>query len=88
MTLSSGLGSRLLIIKVTVRFGFNERKRSIRVFGLRSGSVRRPGFYPYIDAFICDRKWETKRRILGENFYLCTQQYQLYNVRMHILKLK
>ena len=43
MTLGSGLGSRLLIIKVTVRFGFNERKRLIRVFGLRSGSVRRPG---------------------------------------------
>ena len=39
------LGSRLLIVKVSVRFGFNERKRLIRVFGLRSGSVRRPGFY-------------------------------------------
>ena len=41
MTLSSGLGSRLLLIKVAVRFGFNERKRFMRVFGLRSGSVRR-----------------------------------------------
>ena len=34
-------------------------------------------FYPYIDAFVDDRKWEAKTRILGENFYLCTQQYQL-----------
>ena len=46
MTLGSGsgLGSRRIFIKVTVRFGFNERKRLIRVFGLRSGLVRRPAF--------------------------------------------
>ena len=30
-------------MKVTVRFGFNERKRLIRVFGLRFGSYRCPG---------------------------------------------
>ena len=29
-------------IKATVWFGFKERKRFIGVFGLRSGSVRRP----------------------------------------------
>ena len=29
---------------MTVRFGFNERKRLIRVFGLCSASVRRPEF--------------------------------------------
>ena len=40
--LGSGLGSRLLIINVTVWFGFNERKRLIRVFGLRSGSTSTP----------------------------------------------
>ena len=41
--------------------------------------------YPYIDAFICDRKWKVKTRILGKNFYL---QYQLYSVRMYIPKMK
>ena len=35
------------MITVTVRFGFNERKRLIRVFGLRSGSVRRPAYTIY-----------------------------------------
>ena len=29
---------------MTVRFGFNERKRLIRDFGLHSGSVRPPEF--------------------------------------------
>ena len=44
--LSSGLSSVYVhqIIKVTVRFGFDKKKRLIRVFGLRSGSVRRPDF--------------------------------------------
>ena len=32
----------IIIIKFTVRFGFNERKWLIRVFGLRSSSVRHP----------------------------------------------
>ena len=39
----SGPAHGYQIIKVTVRFRFSERKRLIRVFGLRSGLVRRPG---------------------------------------------
>ena len=45
-------------------------------------------FNPFIDAFICDRKWGTKTRILGENLHVCAQQYQLYCVKMHIFKMK
>ena len=52
MTLDSGSAHFYQIIKVTVRFGFDERKRLIRVFGLRSGSVRRPVFLRCITYFI------------------------------------
>ena len=42
MTLGSDLGSRLLIMRVTV---WVQRKEAVNtVFGLRSGSVRRPDF--------------------------------------------
>ena len=39
-------------------------------------------FYPYIDAFICAKKWEAITRVLSENFDLCTQEHQLYSVRI------
>ena len=46
----------------------------------------------YVKTFLYRRFYvKTKilcENILGENFYLCTQQYQLYSVRMHIPKMK
>ena len=40
------------MIRVAVWFGFNKRKRLIRVFGLRAGSVRRPVLNSFRTNFI------------------------------------
>ena len=44
-------GLRLLNygLKVTVQFGFNERKWLIQVFGLCSGLIRRPVMYKKVN---------------------------------------